>query len=70
MGMFQEGRCVSVSNAVMVFADPSGPAPLPDRFRELLEAWLLGAGEARDAVWPAGRPMAATGVDFSPVEED
>ena len=43
MGMFQEGRCVSVSNAVMVFADPSGPARLPERFLELLEAWRLGA---------------------------
>lgn len=44
MGMFQEGRCVSVSDAVMVFVDPSGPARLPDRFRELLGSWVLGAG--------------------------
>jgi acyl-CoA thioester hydrolase len=44
MGMFQEDRCVSVSNAVMVFADSSAPTRLPDLFRERLEAWLLGAG--------------------------
>jgi acyl-CoA thioester hydrolase len=43
MGMFQDGRCVSVSNAVMVFADASGPARLPDLFRGRLEAWLLGS---------------------------
>jgi acyl-CoA thioester hydrolase len=47
MGMFQDGRCVSVSDAVMVFADPSGPARLPDLFRRRLEAWLLGAGSPR-----------------------
>jgi len=46
MGMFQEGRCVSVSDAVMVFADPSGPARLPDHFRERLESWLLGTARA------------------------
>ena len=43
MGMFQDGRCVSISNAVMVFADSTGPARLPDRFRERLETWLLGS---------------------------
>jgi acyl-CoA thioester hydrolase len=43
MGMFQDGRCVSVSDAVMVFADPSGPARLPDLFRERLESWRLGS---------------------------
>lgn len=44
MGMFQEDRCVSVSDAVMVFADPSGPARLPDLFRERLAMWQLGTG--------------------------
>jgi acyl-CoA thioester hydrolase len=44
MGMFQQDRCVSTSSAVMVFADGSGPARLPDRFRELLGSWLLGTG--------------------------
>jgi acyl-CoA thioester hydrolase len=44
MGMFQEGRCVSVSDAVMVFANEAGPARLPDLFRGRLESWLLGAG--------------------------
>ena len=43
MGMFQEGRCVSVSSAVMVFADDRGPARVPDQYRERLESWLLGA---------------------------
>jgi acyl-CoA thioester hydrolase len=44
MGMFQDGRCVSVSNAVMVFADDKGPARIPEYFRERLAVWLLGAG--------------------------
>jgi acyl-CoA thioester hydrolase len=44
MGMFQDGRCVSVSNAVMVFADDKGPARIPEHFRERLAVWLLGAG--------------------------
>jgi acyl-CoA thioester hydrolase len=43
MGMFQDGRCVSVSNAVMVFADDKGPARIPENFRERLAVWLLGA---------------------------
>jgi acyl-CoA thioester hydrolase len=43
MGMFQAGLCVSVSDAVMVFADADGPARLPDRFRRRLEEWQLRA---------------------------
>jgi acyl-CoA thioester hydrolase len=46
MGMFQDGQCVSVSDAVMVFADASGPARIPDRGRHRLEAWLLPEGAA------------------------
>jgi acyl-CoA thioester hydrolase len=47
MGMFQDGQCVSVSNAVMVFADASGPARIPDRHRRRLEAWLLPDASAK-----------------------
>lgn len=47
MGMFQDARCVSVSDAVMVYADAQGPARIPDRYRERAAAWLFddsGAG--------------------------
>ncbi len=44
MGMFQDGQCVSVSDAVMVFADARGPARIPDRYRGRLESWLLREG--------------------------
>lgn len=43
MAMFQEGICVSVSEAVLVFADASGPARLPDEYRRRLEGWLIAA---------------------------
>ncbi len=43
MGMFQHGLCVSVSDAVMVFADKNGPARLPDKYRRRLEEWQLRA---------------------------
>jgi acyl-CoA thioester hydrolase len=46
MGMFQHGECASVSDAVMVFADPSGPIRIPDQARKRLEAWLLHADDA------------------------
>jgi hypothetical protein len=41
--MFQDGLCVSVSDAVMVFADANGPARLPDKYRRRLEEWQLRA---------------------------
>jgi acyl-CoA thioester hydrolase len=41
MGMFQGGLCVSVSDAVMVYADAQGPARIPDAYRERIHAWLL-----------------------------
>jgi len=44
MGMFQAGRCVSISDAVLVYADANGPARVPDNYRSRLEAWLLEAG--------------------------
>jgi acyl-CoA thioester hydrolase len=43
MAMFQESLCVSASEAVLVFADASGPARLPDEYRRRLEAWLIAA---------------------------
>jgi acyl-CoA thioester hydrolase len=41
MGMFQDGACVSVSDAVMVFAGANGPARIPDHYRQRLEGWQL-----------------------------
>lgn len=46
MGMFQDGRCVSVSDAVMVYADANGPARIPDRYRERAREWRLEEGGA------------------------
>jgi acyl-CoA thioester hydrolase len=43
MAMFQDGACVSVSEAVLVYADAHGPAPLPDDYRQRLEGWLIAA---------------------------
>lgn len=43
MAMFQEALCVSVSEAVLVFADASGPARLPDEYRRRLDGWLIAA---------------------------
>jgi acyl-CoA thioester hydrolase len=44
MGIFQSGRCVSISDAVLVYADVDGPVRVPDQYRSRLEAWLLEAG--------------------------
>ncbi len=41
LGMFQNGRCVGISDAVLVHATKEGPAPLPDRQREVLSLKLL-----------------------------
>jgi len=46
MAMFQEGACVSVSDAVLVYADSNGPARLPDHYRRRLEGWLMPAQPA------------------------
>lgn len=43
MAMFQEGSCVSISDAVLVYADASGPVGLPDHYRRRLEAWRIAA---------------------------
>lgn len=47
MGMFQAGRCVCISDAVLVYADANGPARVPDRYRSRLEDWLLESGAAK-----------------------
>jgi len=41
MAMFQDGACVSVSEAVMVYADVHGPAELPEEYRQRLEDFLI-----------------------------
>ena len=46
MAMFQDSACVSVSDAVLVYADASGPARLPDEYRRRLESWLLAVPAA------------------------
>jgi acyl-CoA thioester hydrolase len=43
MAMFQDGACVSVSEAVLVYADEHGTAPLPEAYRQRLEGWLIAA---------------------------
>ena len=44
MAVFQAGSCVSISDAVLVYADANGPARVPDQYRRRLEAWLFGPG--------------------------
>lgn len=46
MAMFQDGACVSVSEAVLVYADANGPARLPNEYRQRLEGWLMPAAPA------------------------
>jgi len=43
MAMFQDGACVSVSEAVLVYAQAHGPADLPAEYRARLEGWLIAA---------------------------
>jgi acyl-CoA thioester hydrolase len=43
MAMFQDGACVSVSEAVLVHADAHGPAALPGEYRQRLEGWRIAA---------------------------
>ena len=46
MAMFQDGACVSISDAVLVYADANGPVRLPDAYRRRLEGWLMPATAA------------------------
>jgi acyl-CoA thioester hydrolase len=41
LGMFQGGRCVGISDAILVHANKTGPTRLPDRLREVLSTKLL-----------------------------
>jgi acyl-CoA thioester hydrolase len=43
LGMFQQGRCVGLSVAVLVHANAQGPAPIPAEFRAVLQQNLLPA---------------------------
>ena len=46
MAMFQDGVCVSLSEAVLVYATASGPTRLPDEYRQRLVSWLMPAPTA------------------------
>ena len=41
-GLFRDGECISLCDAVIVLLDRRGPTPLPDDFRAALEAVGLG----------------------------
>jgi acyl-CoA thioester hydrolase len=41
LAMFQNGMCVGLSDAVLVYATEHGSAPIPDRMREVLAANVL-----------------------------
>lgn len=41
MGLFQNDACIGLSDAVMVYRGPDGPAPIPDGLRAILEGWAL-----------------------------
>ena len=41
LAMFQDGRCVGISDAVLVYATEQGPAPIPERMREVLATKML-----------------------------
>jgi acyl-CoA thioester hydrolase len=41
LGMFQNGRCMGVSDVVLVYATENGPTPMPDDIRELVASKSL-----------------------------
>lgn len=41
LAMFQNGKCVGVSDAVLVYATEQGPAPMPEHMREVLATKML-----------------------------
>jgi acyl-CoA thioester hydrolase len=41
MGMFKDGLCAGLSSTVLVYGLQTGPAPLPDSYRALLEQYLM-----------------------------
>ena len=54
MAMFQSGKCVGISDTVLVYATKQGPTRVPDRLREvltrkmLLTEWLFSYGTLQD----------------------
>jgi len=47
LGMFQRGRCVGVSDAVLVYATEQGSAPLPEQMRDALRTKMLPNAELK-----------------------
>ncbi|MFM8599014.1 MAG: acyl-CoA thioesterase [Mycobacterium sp.] len=45
-GLFRDGVCISVCDALTVLLDSDGPTALPEDFREALQAVLLGVPRA------------------------
>jgi len=43
MGLFAEGRCAGLSTAVLVHGLDTGPAPIPESQRALLQRFMLPA---------------------------
>jgi acyl-CoA thioester hydrolase len=41
LAMFQNGKCVGVSDTVLVYATEQGTAPIPERMREMLATKML-----------------------------
>ena len=41
MALFQDERCIGLSDTVMVFRGPDGAAPIPDRLRAILGEWVM-----------------------------
>jgi acyl-CoA thioester hydrolase len=41
LAMFQNGKCVGISDATLVYATKDGPTRMPDRLREVLASKLL-----------------------------
>ena len=41
LGMFQEGRCTGISDAILVHANREGPAPIPDVLRAALLSQMI-----------------------------
>jgi acyl-CoA thioesterase FadM len=54
LALFQSGKCVGVSDAILVYATQQGPARVPDRLREVLTRkmlrtqWLFSYGTLQD----------------------
>lgn len=47
--LFQDGRCIGISDVVVVWTSEGRPAPIPDDFRAALGAALIESSTASDA---------------------